>query len=241
MIARCFSPRNMGMLVLAGGMSVAMATIGGSVVAQDGQAASTQGQAPASQEKQVAGACFIPPAKLSDERIKTFMADPAALLTKHPVGGVGLSNEVRGLAGSDLSTVDALLRIASTAGLSQRAAIGAGLSRAARICVNNRPDIAEAIQQKVALSNNQQLITAFLSGSGDVRTAALTAGAPGGGAVGGGATGGGPAAGAAGIGGGTTGTGGTDVADGGSSQSGGLSGFTRGGNIDGRRDVSRTR
>jgi hypothetical protein len=127
------------------------------------------------------------------------------LLTTYPTGGLPLSTRARSLAGSNLSTVDALIALASSGNKDQKAAIGAGLARAARACVASNPQYAAQIQQKVAASNLTDVVTAFLAASNDVQTAAL------GGA---GAAGGGAGGGAGGIGGGGASNGGSGGASG---------------------------
>lgn len=131
--------------------------------------------------KAVAGACFVPPAKLQDEKIKNFLADPKALMTRHPEGGIALATEVRSLAGSSSDTVSVLVELARTAGPAQQAGIGAGLARAALTCSRTDPDYAAMIQEAVAASALGPMITAFASVSDEVQTAALASGPSGGG------------------------------------------------------------
>lgn len=123
-----------------------------------------------------------PPAMtpVSLTNVQAFLAAPESLLQKYPFGGISMATEVRNLVVSDGSTIDALVALAKTAGPSQKSAIGAGLAQAARALVATQPDLAAAIQQKVAESGDQQLTTAFVAGSSTVQTAAISPGAIGG-------------------------------------------------------------
>lgn len=124
-------------------------------------------------------ACFLPPIKLPAEDVEAFLANPAALLTDYAEGGLLLSSRVRALAGSDERTLDPLLALIDTASTEQRAAIGSGLARAATACAPSSEKYAALIQEKVAALDNNELLTAFLSASNDLETAAI-AGALGG-------------------------------------------------------------
>jgi hypothetical protein len=137
---------------------------------------------------EAAASCFQAPAALSATELDLFRASPENVLRDY-APGLPLSTRVRSLAGSSLSTVDVILKIAATATPEQRASIGSGLARAAKACVAVDQRYAMQIQQSVAGSNLAEIITAFSSASDDVQTAAL-----------GGASG--AAGGAAGIGGG---------------------------------------
>ncbi len=89
-----------------------------------------------------------------------------------------------------------LIDIAKTGTSAQQAAIGAGLARAALACSRNDPDYAAMIQEAVANSGLAPIITAFVSASNDVQTAAISGAAAAGGIGGGaGGIGGGGAAG----------------------------------------------
>ncbi|MBP1848735.1 hypothetical protein [Rhizobium halophytocola] len=174
---------------------------------------------------QGAAACFQTPARLSDENIESFLANPADLLSQNPAGGLALSTRVRALAGSSSQSLDAIIAQVGGANSAQKSAIGSGLARAARACAPTQPEYAALIQQKIAELNAPEVTAAFLSASNEVQTAAL-GGGDGGGAIGGGGGGGG-AIGGAGAGG--TGGGGSGGVGGSSSigQSGG--GFSTGG------------
>lgn len=128
--------------------------------------------------------CFLPPAKLSDQAITQFMANPAGLLAVHPNGGVTLTNLVRMLAGSDFRTVDPLIELARNGPPGVKADIAAGLANTAASCVWTRPDITRLIQERIAASEDAPLVTAFLGVAGAIETTVLggaTGGAAGGG------------------------------------------------------------
>ncbi len=184
-----------------------VAVVAGAAVAPLPAFAQSAGQPPAAGApgEPVVVSCFVPPAKLPDQDVQAFLANPRELLRSYANGGLALSSRVRALAGSSSLTLPRLLSLMSapaadepqlTASPDQIAAIGAGLGRAARSCVGVDAEYAARIQQEIALLNNQALTTAFLSGNSDVATAAL----------GGGAGAGGGAAAGAGIGGGGAGT-----------------------------------
>lgn len=131
--------------------------------------------------------CFQPPALLQPQAIASFISDPSALLSANPQGGIQMSTQIRALAGSDSDAVDAALALGTTANADQKAAIGAGLARAAISCVAVDPKYAAEIQQKVAASPFSEVLVAFQSASDDTATASLGAA---GGAAGGAAAGG---------------------------------------------------
>ena len=117
--------------------------------------------------------CFVSPAKLSDEAVAQFMANPPSLLAMHPSGGVSFANLVRTLAGSDFRTVDPLIELAKNGSPSIKADIAVGLANAAGSCNWTRPDIAQLIKEKIAASQDAQLITAFLGVAGAIQTTAV--------------------------------------------------------------------
>jgi hypothetical protein len=112
-------------------------------------------------------------------------------------------SQVRDLVASSAATLPLIMSLIANANSQQRAAIGAGLGQAARICVRSDQAFATQIQQAVAASGDQELIVAFTSVLGD-----LPIGAGGGGGGGGGGSGGGGPTSAAGLsfGGSNTGT-----------------------------------
>lgn len=130
--------------------------------------------------------CFLPPLAIDPSAVTAFRNTPQDLLSPYPEGGTRMTQDVRGLAGTDVSTVPMLLELAKAASPGQTAAIGAGLAQTARACVRQRPDVAQIIQQMIIRANLGPLTTAFLSSSGDTATAA-TGAAAGGAAAGAGA------------------------------------------------------
>jgi hypothetical protein len=167
-------------------------------------------------QQAMADSCFLSPAKLSDDATTAFKDNPGALLAANPVGGYGLTTQVRSLAGSDTDSLSTIVGLAGSGNPEQVTSIGAGLAQAATACVNLRPDIAAQIQQAVAASGNDALIAAFAAATGNTQTAAV-------GGVGGGAGGG---AGAGGIGGGGAGAGGAGAGGGGTSTTTSNTGFS---------------
>ncbi|AHG48950.1 hypothetical protein RLEG12_08405 (plasmid) [Rhizobium leguminosarum bv. trifolii CB782] len=121
--------------------------------------------------------CFIAPAKASPEQLDSFSSQPADLTTKYPTGGAAMSLEVRTLAGSRFDNVDRLVQLAAGASPGQKSAIGAGLAWTARACAASQPEYALQIQEKIAASGLDEVITAFLGAANDTATAALGNGA----------------------------------------------------------------
>ncbi|MBB3646342.1 hypothetical protein FHX14_002539 [Rhizobium sp. BK619] len=121
--------------------------------------------------------CFIAPAKASPEQLDSFSSQPADLTTKYPTGGAAMSLEVRTLAGSRFDNVDRLVQLAAGASPGQKSAIGAGLAWTARACAVSQPEYALQIQEKIAASGLEEVITAFLGAANDTATAALGNGA----------------------------------------------------------------
>lgn len=148
------------------------------------QAQAQEAAPPAGADGAAPQACFLPPIKLAAEDVAGFLANPGLLLTDYPEGGIQLSSRVRALAGSDAATLDAILGLVEGANAEQRAAIGSGLARAAVACAPSAPAYSQLIQEKVASIATDELLTAFLSATDDIETAALGA-AGGGGFVGG--------------------------------------------------------
>jgi hypothetical protein len=119
--------------------------------------------------------------KLSDEAVTQFKGNPLALLTTYASAGLPLTTQVRSLLLSDPALVDILIETAKSANDAQKAAIGAGLAQATRILAHGNPQIAATVQQKVAASGLLPLITAFITGSNGIETAAVGGGGGGGG------------------------------------------------------------
>lgn len=111
-------------------------------------------------------ACFVSPAKLSDDVIAQFLAKPGEMLSAFPVGGLRLSDQVRSLVGSSSSTLQPIIELVSGANQSQGAAIGAGLARAVGACQADHLDYATQIQDAVANINDVSFLTAFTGALG---------------------------------------------------------------------------
>jgi hypothetical protein len=165
-------------------------------------------------------ACFSGPAKLSEADVKSFLDQPAALLTDFPSGGLPLSTRVRSLAGSDAATLDPILSLVGSASSTQVAAIGSGLARVARACEKVNPEYAATIQDKVAALGNSALDLAFATALQEIQTAALGAAGAVGGAAGGAAGIGGTGTAGGGVN-GTTGTSASTVTQSGTFTAGG--------------------
>lgn len=137
--------------------------------------------------------CLRLPAKLSDQAIKDFLVNPEALLAKHPVGGLPMTTEVRGLVASDISTLAVVVGLGPKANAPQKASIGAGTAQAAQACLRDRPDLAQRIQAFLGQAGDRDILTAFLTAGNTFEAAALGIAGGTGGAVGGaiGGTGGG--------------------------------------------------
>ena len=187
----------------------------------------------AAQASKPDSSCTKGAAKLSDAAIKDFLGNPDALLTRHPVGGLSMTTEVRGIVATDSATADAMAGLAKKGNASQKASIGAGASQAIQLCVRERPEIAQQLQALFGQIADREFMIAFLSGANVFESAALGVGT--GGAVGGALN----ASGSSGGGGGRSGSSGgsTTASSGGGSYSigGGGSSYTD------SRSVSRTR
>lgn len=173
-----------------------------------------------------ASACLLPPAFSATAPV-AFAQDPSALLSRHPLGGVAMTREVRAIVGSDITTLGAMMELARDASPAQRGAIGAGLAQAAQACLAaDALEAAEQIQLAIALSGLEEVIVAFNAVTGGTLTAAIGPGAgPGAGpGVGGPAT-----RGVAGIGGGSGGTPGSQGRGSNVTGSPGAPGFSGGG------------
>jgi hypothetical protein len=120
-----------------------------------------------------AAACLSGTAAMGPEAIAGFRAEPSTLLSRNPLGGQALANEVRSLVASDLGTADAVIALAVAAPLEVQSAIGRGLASAAKACVTEFPELASLLQEKVAASEMPQMQASFAVASEDVATAAL--------------------------------------------------------------------
>jgi hypothetical protein len=130
-------------------------------------------------------------AKLPDTAIAQFKSNPQGLLSTYASAGLPLTTQVRGLILTDPTLVDTLIDVAKSGNDTHKAAIGAGLGQGSKIIARTSPQVATTIQQKVLQSGILQLVTAFISGSNGIETAAIGGGGGGeGGGAGTGPTGG---------------------------------------------------
>lgn len=163
----------------------------------------------------LAGNCMPGAGAASQQQIQNFRASPASIISGN-ASSTDVSDLVRTLVATDTTLVEQFLQLAAADGTSDtmKAAIGAGLGRAARVCRPLDSGLADEIAQAVATAAAtnpalQALETAYGSALNQTAVAALGAAGPG--AAGAGAIGG-AGAGAAGTGGGgdqtaaTTGT-----------------------------------
>lgn len=122
----------------------------------------------------MAASCLSGAAKASDAKLSAFAADPSSILVDNASAGLPLSNAVRSLAASDSATLSKLLDLAKNGNAAQKAAIGAGLARAAVACTENEPNYAAQIQSEVAQLGDLEVLVAFRTASSDIATAALS-------------------------------------------------------------------
>lgn len=122
------------------------------------------------------GAAVSPPAVIA-----SFQDNPSGLLADNPDGGVSLSRSVRGLVGSDIDTLGAVMALLDEATPAQRSAIGVGLGQAAQACVAQAFDepeaieFAEMIQLAVAEAGYADVASAFTTVGNGIMTAAPAA------------------------------------------------------------------
>jgi hypothetical protein len=122
---------------------------------------------------QATGSCMLSPAKLSEGAIKAFKDKPAELLAVHTGGGPAMSQYVRRLAGSDVSTVPQLIGLTKDANLAQVVAIGVGLAGASAVCKLANSDLAQDIADQVNKAGIPALISAFAVGMSSLDVAQL--------------------------------------------------------------------
>ena len=129
-------------------------------------------------------ACYTPQHQLPLQRISAFSSNPSEMLQRYPEGGPRMIAQVRDLAASDPATLPIILGLVGNANKEQKAAIGAGLAQAARICVRTDQAYATDIQQAIARTKDEEVVLAYAGIAGDQPTGATGAGVSGG-AVGG--------------------------------------------------------
>ena len=140
----------------------------------------------------LAASCYKGAAKYDDAKINAFQTNPSSLLDEFPQGGTGIKLAASRLAGSDTDTVSALVKLATTgANEAQFKAIAQGLAQAAAACVDESPEVAEAIQEAVAATASPKLLAAYTNNTGGTQPASTSATGGAGAGVGGGAGGGG--------------------------------------------------
>ena len=117
--------------------------------------------------------CLLPPAKFEQSVVDAFLAAPDGLLARHPMAGLPMVIEVRGLSGSDARAVIALIDLSRRAESAQKAAIGAGMARAAVACATLAADYSAFIQEMIVKADDVDLLTAFAAAAGDFETTAI--------------------------------------------------------------------
>jgi hypothetical protein len=93
--------------------------------------------------------------------VADFLADPTQILQQNPKGGSRLSVEVRDLVMADPATLQSIPYLIANADKDQKIAIAAGLARAAEMAHRTNPGYAKEIQQAVAETFDQQLMSAY--------------------------------------------------------------------------------
>lgn len=119
--------------------------------------------------------CLSSASSLHQTEIDAFLERPADLLDLYPAGGPAMSARVQRLAGSDTSTVPALIALAKGARPAHVVALSMGLGRAAAHCAAKRPDLAHTIKQRVAAEGSSSLRALF---SSEATVMELALGAP---------------------------------------------------------------
>ena len=119
-----------------------------------------------------AGACIVPPA--SDEAIKQFKANPAAIIAQNADTRT-IEATVRDLTATDASLAAEFVRLAKNTNPRFRTAIAAGLAQAAVACTTIDQQAALLIQQAVASFEDGEFQNAFAAVAGDLSTAATAA------------------------------------------------------------------
>jgi hypothetical protein len=122
---------------------------------------------------QATGGCMLSPAKLPETAIKAFKDKPAELLAVHTGGGPAMSQYIRRLAGSDVSTVPQLIGLTKDANLAQVVAIGVGLAGASAVCKLAHSDLAKDIADQVNKAGIPALTSAFAVGMSALDAAQL--------------------------------------------------------------------
>jgi hypothetical protein len=136
-----------------------------------------------------AGRCYTGAPPASPEQLQSANMNPGQMLERFPLGGGGLSSEVRALALTDPAVLSALAPATRLASPQQKAAIAAGLAQAANACEVIAPGVTQAIQRFIVALGDTEAERTFVAITGDRAVGAVGAGgfaAPGGGGGGGG-------------------------------------------------------
>jgi hypothetical protein len=131
-------------------------------------------------------ACYSNGRQVSADAVNAFISSPSLVLQQNSNGGGRMISQLRDLSASNPATLQVILSLLPNANKDQKAAIGAALAQAARICVGPDQAYAALIQQAVAETGDQDLIIAYATVAGDRPIAAV---APAGVGLAGGATG----------------------------------------------------
>ncbi|MGL4325135.1 MAG: hypothetical protein ACRCTD_13935 [Beijerinckiaceae bacterium] len=152
------------------------------VIAQAGSGVSILAKAATSAQSAPAagtgggGKCYVGPAPATPEAVRDVSANPASLLSQHPIGGPGMTNDIRNLVMTDDSVIAALGKITSSATPLQKTAVAAGLAQAANACELLAPQVAQAIQRFVVAQLDADIERTFRAITGDRSVAATFAG-----------------------------------------------------------------
>lgn len=113
-----------------------------------------------------------------DQSVASFLANPGSLLEAYPLGGNNLVSTTRHLVLADLSTVDPLVNLATSATTDQKNAIGTGIGLAALVLLPSNPQAPAIIQLSLSRLNDPIVLAAYAAVTGNQH---LTAAGPGGG------------------------------------------------------------
>jgi hypothetical protein len=128
-------------------------------------------------------ACYPPESRLSSDKIRSFLSNPAELLANNPSGGDELVSAIRNLVASDEATLPIVIKLLRSRNPQQLGSIGSGLALASRVCLGTGLEadqiFAGNIQSQLAATGFGVAMTAFVTDGGqDTPTAATGAGAP---------------------------------------------------------------
>lgn len=95
------------------------------------------------------------------DHVTDFKAQPLAILARFPTAGAAMASFVAQLVSKEPTMIDALLSIMNVSTPEQSSAMGAGLVRATRVLLKDKPELARALAEKVGQSDNLWLKTTF--------------------------------------------------------------------------------